>query len=109
MFVTSFEHGSNTFGDYMKARESQQRHECRVQFQTHSNRRHLTLYKCQSLSSRHNRLWSGDAEDEGYGLARVPKVSGNEIYAGPGADYLAWGKKCAASSGGVDDERWRLA
>ncbi|POM67405.1 hypothetical protein PHPALM_16605, partial [Phytophthora palmivora] len=113
LFATSSEHGSSTFGDYMKARdrsmrmgsldESEEAKPVAARMQRAAQepeayrspqygaaptapQQHAQFYPPQNFGLKTPKM--KDLDWPGF-----PKFSGTEVYAGVGADFLAWGKK----------------
>ncbi|CAI5716465.1 unnamed protein product [Peronospora farinosa] len=85
MFVTSFEHGSNTFGDYLKARGKSMRMGSLYE-----------LMERKPMPIPQQQAWTFcTPQDFGLKMPKMkdmdwpgfPRFSDNEIYAGVGADF----------------------
>nr|KAE8921610.1 hypothetical protein PF009_g28115 [Phytophthora fragariae] len=95
LFATSSEHGSGTFGDYLKARDRGMRMGSLDESEGNPPPR--------GAAPAVQQQYVQFAPPQNFGL-KMPKMkdldwpgftkfSGKEIYAGVGADFLAWGKK----------------
>ncbi|CAI5703197.1 unnamed protein product [Peronospora effusa] len=95
MFATSSEHGSGTFGDYMKARGKSMR------MGSLDELMEIKTAAAGAPRAVPNSFQSPPSyPDFGLKMPKMkdmdwpgfPKFSGNKIYAGADTDFLAWGK-----------------